>query len=90
MYNKRKDNMNNPQKKVWLVIEKNTYGYSDNETFSVAKKAYSTEEAIGFKVALEKLNDRENQSYFIATDIETATNEVIKFHNKKVSDEAAF
>ena len=33
-----------------------------------------------------QLNDRDNQSYFIATDVESATNEVIKFHNKSVED----
>ena len=82
MFNKKKE-----QKKVWLVIEKNTYGYSNNETFTVAKKAYSNDEAIGFKVALDKLNDRDNQSYFIATDVESATDEVIKFHNQKVAND---
>jgi hypothetical protein len=82
MFNKKKE-----QKKVWLVIEKNTYGYTNNETFTVAKKAYSNEDAIGFKVALDKLNDRDNQSYFIATDIESATSEVIKYHNQKVAND---
>ena len=81
MFNKKKE-----PKKVWLVIEKNTYDYTNNETFTVAKKAYSSDEAIGFKVALDQLNDRDNQSYFIATDVESATNEVIKFHNKSVED----
>ena len=82
MFGKKKE-----QKKVWLVIEKNTYGYTNNETFAVAKKAYSNDDAIGFKVALDKLNDRDNQSYFIATDVESATNEVIKFHNQKVAND---
>ena len=79
MFNKKKE-----QKKVWLVIEKNTYGYSNNETFTVAKKAYSSDEAIGYKVALDNLNDRDNQSYFIATDVETAMDKVITLHNEKV------
>jgi type IV secretory pathway VirJ component len=82
MFNKKKE-----QKKVWLVIEKNTYGYTNNETFTVSKKAYSLDDAIGFKVALDKLNDRENQSYFIATDVESATNEVIRLHNQKVAND---
>ena len=82
MFNKKKEERN-----VWLVIEKNTYGYTNNETFTVAKKAYSNEEAIGYKVALDNLNDRDNQSYFIATDVENATNEVIKFHNEKVAND---
>jgi len=33
------------------------------------------------------LNDRDNQSYFIATDVESATDEVIKFHNQKVAND---
>ena len=79
MFNKKKE-----QKKVWLVIEKNTYAYTNNETFTVAKKAYSSDDAIGFKVALDQLNDRDNQSYFIATDVDTAMDKVIDLHNKKV------
>ena len=79
MFNKKKE-----PKKVWLVIEKNTYDYTNNETFTVAKKAYSSDEAIGFKVALDQLNDRDNQSYFIATDVDTAMDKVIDLHNKKV------
>ena len=63
---------NKKKKEVWLVIE---------------KRAYSNDEAIGFKVALDKLNDRDNQSYFIATDVESATDEVIKFHNQKVAND---
>ena len=82
MFNKKKE-----QKKVWLVIEKNTYGYSNNETFTVAKKAYSSDEAIGYKVALDNLNDRDNQSYFIATDVETAMDKVITLHNEKLVDD---
>ena len=73
-------------KKVWLVIEKNSYG-DNNNSFSVIKNADTIEKAMTFKVYLEKLSDRENQSYFIATDVETATNEVIKFHNQKVAND---
>lgn len=74
----------NKQQDVWLVIEK--YGLDRYQTFSVAKKAFSLQDAIGFKVALEKLNDRDNQSYFIATEIESGLNEAIKLHNKSVED----
>jgi len=72
-------------KKAWLVIEKNVYT-TPLETFTVAKKAYSLDEAIEFKLALEKLNDRDNQSYFIATDVGTATDTMISVHNKSVAD----
>ena len=72
------------EKNVWLVIEKCSYG--ESQTFTVAKKAFSLQDAIGFKVALDKLNDRDNQSYFIATEIESGFNEVVKLHNKSVED----
>ena len=74
---------NKKKKDVWLVIEKNTYGYTNNETFTVAKKAYSLQNAVSFKVALEDLNDRDNQSYFIATEVENAIDYAIDVHNKK-------
>ena len=75
MFNKKK-------KDVWLVIEKRAYSHSDN--FYVAKKAYSLDEAVAFKVSLEQLNDVENATYFIATDVDTAMDKVINLHNKKV------
>ena len=71
-------------KMVWLVMEK--YGSGQYETFSVAKKAYSLADAVTFKDALDRLNDRDNQSYFIATEIESGFNEVVKLHNKSVED----
>ena len=74
----------NKQQNVWLVIEK--YGSDKYQTFSVAKTAFSLQDAVAFKVALEKLNDRDNQSYFISTEIESGLNEVIKLHNKSVED----
>ena len=84
MFNNKGESQMNKQQNVWLVIEK--YGSGKHQTFSVAKKAFSLQDAIGFKVALEKLNDRDNQSYFIATEIESGLNEVIKLHNKSVED----
>ena len=70
-------------KKVWLVIEKNTYG--ESQSFSVIKTADTIEQAMTFKVYLEKLNDRDNQSYFLASDTETVMNKVITAHNKSVN-----
>jgi len=87
--NERINNMSNEnkdkEKNVWLIIERVDYHHS-SPTFSVAKKAFSLQDAVGYKVALEKLNDRDNESYFIATQIESGLNEVIKLHNKSVED----
>ena len=71
-------------KKVWLVIEKNTYG--DTQSFSVIKHHTSIEEAMRYKVCLEKLNDRKNQTYFLASDTDTILNNVAKHHNKSVEN----
>ena len=71
-------------KKVWLVIEKNVYG--DTQSFSVIKNHTSIEEAIRYKVCLEKLNDRKNQSYFLASDVDTVLENVAKYHNKSVEN----
>ena len=70
-------------KKVWLVIEKNTYG-EDSQSFSVIKHHTSIEEAMRYKVCLEKLNDRKNQTYFLASDSDTIMNTVVSNHNKSV------
>jgi hypothetical protein len=80
MFKKKKEN-----KMVWLVIEKLNYS-TGSESFRVAKKAYSLTEAVEFKSALEKLSDDVDQSYFIATEIESGFNEVIKLHNQSVED----
>jgi len=71
-------------KKVWLVIEKNTYG--DSQSFSVIKNHVSLDEAMTYKVYLEKLNDRENQTYFLASDVDTVLESVCKHHNKSVEN----
>ena len=71
-------------KKVWLVIEKNVYG--DTQSFSVIKNHTSIEEAIRYKVCLEKLNDRKNQSYFLASDVDTVLENVCKTHNESVAN----
>ena len=83
--NKGEGKMSNEKKDVWLVIERTNYSHA-SPTFSVAKKAFSLQDAIGFKVALDKLNDRDDSSYFIATEIESGLNEVVKLHNKSIED----
>ena len=71
------------EKSIWLVIEK--YGNSKgSDTHSVKKTAYSVEEAIGFKLALEKLNEQKDVSYFLASDVDTVMNNVITAHNQSV------
>ena len=72
-------------KKVWLVIEKNTYGSSPS-TYTVAKHNVSIDEAMRYKVCLEKLNDRKTQTYFLASDSDTIMNTVISSHNKSVEN----
>ena len=62
------DKMTEENKRVWLVIEKNAFT-TFNETFSVSKTSYNLTEALEYQEALEKLNDRENQSYFIASEM---------------------
>ena len=75
---------NKEKKKVWLVIEKNSYG--ESQSFSVVKQHTSIDEAVNYKLCLEKLNDRENQSYFLASDVDTILGNVAKSHNKSVEN----
>jgi len=72
-------------KKVWLVIEKNNYGENKN-SYSVIKNADTVEGAMTFKVHLEALNDRKNQTYFLASDVDTVMDKVVSAHNKSVSN----
>ena len=59
MFNKKKEN-----KMVWLVIEKTSYS-AGNERFSVAKKAYSLADAVGFKEIIKLHNKSvEDGSYY--------------------------
>jgi len=76
MFNKKK-------KEVWLIIERHDYS-NVSSSYRVAKVAYSLNDAIAFKVSLEQLNESSNESYFIATDTETAMDKVITLHNEKV------
>ena len=64
----KEEKMTEENKRVWLVIEKNVFT-TFNETFSVSKTSYNLAEALEYQEALEKLNDRENQSYFIASEM---------------------
>ena len=70
--------------KVWLVIEKNVYG--STQSFSVVKNHKNIDEAMQYKLCLEKLNDREKQSYFLASDVDTVLENVAKHHNKSVEN----
>ena len=71
------------KKDIWLVIEKYVYSNS-TPSHSVKKTATSVEEAIGFKLALEKLNEQTDVSYFLASDVDTVMNNVITAHNQSV------
>ena len=70
-------------KKIWLVIERIDYTNSSS-SHSVKKQANTIEEAVEYKLALEKLNDREDCSYFLASDVDTVLESVAKHHNKSV------
>ena len=72
-------------KTFWLVIEKYVYTNS-TPSHSVKKTARSLEEAIEFKVALEKLNEQKDVSYFLASDINTVLANVAEHHNKSVEN----
>ena len=72
------------KKKVWLVIEKNVFG--ETQSFSVIKNHVSIDEAMKYKLFLEKLNYRKNQSYFLASDVDTVLENVAKSHNKSVEN----
>ena len=72
-------------KDIWLVIEKYVYSNS-TPSHSVKKTATSVEEAIGFKLALEKLNEQRDVSYFLASDIDTVLSNTIKHHNQSIKD----
>jgi len=85
MFNKKGESQmfNKKKKEVWLIIERHDYS-NVSSSYRVAKVAYSLNDAIAFKVSLEQLNESSNESYFIATDTETAMDKVITLHNEKV------
>ena len=76
---------NKDTKTFWLVIEKYVYAHT-TPSHTVKKTARSLEEAIEFKVALEKLNEQEDVSYFLASDISSVLGSVAKHHNKSVEN----
>ena len=71
--------------KVWLVIEKNTYG-ENSHGYSITKTADTIEKAVSYKIHLDALNDSKNKCYFIASDIDTVLGNVVKHHNKSVEN----
>ena len=73
----------NDKKTFWLVIEKYVYS-NTTPSHSVKKTASSLEEAIEFQVALEKLNEQKDVSYFLASDIDTVLASAVLHHNKAV------
>jgi len=75
---------NKDTKTFWLVIEKYVYAHT-TPSHTVKKTARSLEEAIEFKVALEKLNEQTDVSYFLASDIDTVLASAVLHHNKAVS-----
>ena len=83
--NQTKEDKMSEQKSVWLVIEKYVYTNSSS-THSVKKQANSLREAMEFMVALEKLNEQKDVSYFLASDIDTVLANVAEHHNKSVEN----
>jgi len=81
--NNERDKMTNT--KEWLVIEKTNYG-ENNCSFTVAKNHKELEQAMTYKVYLEKLNDRKNRTYFLASDVDTVMNTVVSAHSKYVAN----
>ena len=81
--NQTKEYRMSEQKCVWLVIEKYVYTNSSS-THSVKKQANSLREAMEFMVALEKLNEQQDVSYFLASDIDTVISSAVLHHNKAV------
>ena len=83
MFGMKVNNMSN--NKVWLVIEKNVYS-ENSQSFSVVKNHKNIDEAMKYKLCLEKLSDRDNQSYFLASDVDTVLENVAHHHNKAVEN----
>ena len=87
--NDNKSNTNNRgvnmTDKIWLVIEKSTYGNSGS-SYTITKTAETIEKAVSYKTHLDALNESKNKCYFIASDIETVMNKVIYHHNKSVDE----
>ena len=87
--NDNKSNTNNRgvnmTDKIWLVIEKSTYGNSGS-SYNITKTAETIEKAVSYKTHLDALNESKHKCYFIASDIETVMDKVIYHHNKSVDE----
>ena len=70
-------------KNIWLVIEKYVYTNS-TPSHSVKKTARGLTEAMEYKIALEKLNEQKDVSYFLASDIDTVLDNAVRHHNQAV------
>jgi ribosomal protein S20 len=81
--NQTKEDKMSEEKTFWLVIEKYVYS-NTTPSHSVKKTARSLREAMEFMVALEKLNEQKDVSYFLASDIDTVLSSAILHHNKAV------
>ena len=65
MFNNERDNMNNPNNKVFLIIKKTTWQDGD-KWFDVAEHAESKERAEQCIIALNTLNQDKKISYVIS------------------------
>ena len=83
MFGRKENNM--PKTKVWLVIEKSTYG-ENSYGYSIIKTANTIEKAVNYKVHLDALNDSKNKSYFLVSDVDTVLENVAYHHNKSVEN----
>ena len=87
MFNNKKKEVKmseeNDNKEIWLVIEKYVYTNS-TPSHSVKKTARGLTEAMEYKIALEKLNEQKDVSYFLASDIDTVLSNAVKYHNQAV------
>ena len=72
-------------KKIWLVIEKNSYG-ENSHSYSISRTANTIEQATTYKVHLDALNDSKNKAYFLVSDISTIIDKVVYHHNKSVDE----
>jgi len=72
-------------KKIWLVIEKNSYG-ENSHSYSISRTANTIEQATTYKVHLDALNDSKNKAYFLVSDISTIIDKVVYHHNKSVEE----
>ena len=64
--NKERDNMNNPEHKVFLIIKKTYWAYDGETWFDVAESAKSKERAEKCIDALNTLNQDKKVSYLIS------------------------